>query len=107
MNLIDDFRIPEWASKVFDEFTTVAKFEAFNKVGSREMSRISNGFLLREIIERFYERIGGSLKLNRNLWLYAAHDITIIGLMTLLNIVDVSIFVLHIHHLINFQIYRC
>lgn len=91
MNLIHAFRIPGWATNVFDPFSRIATFEGFNSVGSREMTRISTGFLLREIIERFRSKIGGSLKPDRNLWVYSAHDITITSIMTLLNIRDVSI----------------
>lgn len=81
--------MPEWASKIYDNLTKVATFESFNLVGTREMSRLTSGFLLREIVNRFNEKIDGSLQPNRNLWLYSGHDRTITRFMKLLDLLDV------------------
>lgn len=78
---------------MYDNITKLAMFEEYSLIGTREISRYSSGFLLREIIERFYKKIDveNPLKPNRNLWLYSAHDTTITGLMNLLGLLEVSV----------------
>lgn len=84
------FRIPDWASEIFDELTKLSAFEGYTFIGTREMSRLYSGFLLREIADRFTLKIDDVLKPNRTLWIYSAHDETITGFLNLLGLFDVS-----------------
>lgn len=88
---MENHRIPEWASKIYDELTNLATFEEFSFVGTREMSRLTSGYLLGEIIDRFNKKIEGSLKPNLSLSLYSGHDTTITSMMNLLDLLDVCI----------------
>lgn len=85
------FSIPEWASNIYDELTKVAKIEEKRLIGTREMSRLKSGFLLQEIVQRINLKIQGSLKPNRTLWIYSAHDRTIKNFLNMLDICAVSI----------------
>lgn len=78
------FSIPEWASNIYDELTEVVKIEEQRLIGTREMSRLKSGFLLREIVQRFNSKIEGSLQPNRTLWLYSAHDRTLKNMLGLI-----------------------
>lgn len=66
----------------------------YSFIGTREMSRFSSGFLLREMIERFHKKIDieDPLMPNRNLWLYSGHDTTITGLLNLLGLLEVNMY---------------
>lgn len=64
---------------IFVELTKLSAFEGWTFIGTREMSRLYSGFLLREIVERFMMKIEEVLKPNRTLWLYSAHDETLTG----------------------------
>lgn len=68
-------------------------FEKYNFIGTREISRFSSGFLLREMIERFYKKIDTKNRMepNRNMWLYSGQDNTITGLLNLLDLLQVNI----------------
>lgn len=93
-------RIPDWASEIIDELTKLSAFEGWTFVGTREMSRLYSGFLLREIVKRFILKIDGALKPNRILWMYSAHDETLTGFLNLLGLFDVSkILMSNNHHI--------
>lgn len=85
-----NFRIPDWASEIFDELTKLSAFEGWSSIGTREMSRLYSGFLLREIVERFTLKIEGALKPDRILWMYSSHDETLTAFLNLLGLFDVS-----------------
>lgn len=45
------------------------------------MARLKSGFLFKEILDHFSMKINSTLKPDRSLWVYSAHDITIINLL--------------------------
>lgn len=63
-----------------------------------QLARFQSGFLLKEILERFQKKIDSTLKPNRTLWLYSAHDLTIsymlhsLGLFVVWNVENVDVF---------------
>lgn len=67
----------------------IAKF--FFKLGSntRELAKLKSGPLIKEIIERFSEKIDSSLKPDRSLWFYSAHDFTISNVLNSLKLFEV------------------
>lgn len=48
------------------------------------MSRLTSGYLLGEIIERFNKKVNGTLQPNRTLWLMSGHDTTLTSLLNFL-----------------------
>lgn len=66
----------------------------YYKMGSdnKKLARLQSGFLIREMFERFGQKINSTLKPNRSLWLYSAHDLTIISMLNSLKVFEVCEF---------------
>lgn len=73
-------------SKVSNFMTNSFEF----MVHTKEMQRLKGGFLLREMLERFTNKSESKLKPDRSLWIYSAHDLNIIYLLSSLNLYEVS-----------------
>lgn len=56
-----------------------------------ELARITSGFLLKEMLERFYQKIDSTLKPNRSLWLYSVQDYTMVNFLNSLGLFKVGI----------------
>lgn len=56
---------------------------------SPETKMLKSGFLLKEILDRFSDKIQSKLTPNRVLWMYFAHDFTISNLLNALNLFEV------------------
>lgn len=57
-----------------------------------EMKKIMSGFLLREILERCSKKFQSLLSPDRSLWMYFAHDVTILNMLNSLGLYEVIIF---------------
>lgn len=66
----------------------MAQFSFQMKTRTRLMARLSIGFLLREMFERFQMKANGTL--NRKMFIYSAHDLTIVSLLRALNLAEVT-----------------
>lgn len=53
------------------------------------MAKLKAGFLIREMFERFAMKANATLSPDRSIFMYSAHDITIVNLMRALNLVEV------------------
>lgn len=89
------FRLPDWALNVlpqlidlFDKFAVIG-FEGF--IRTNETLKPKVGFLLREMCDRFKNKTLDILKPNHVLWIYSAHDNTLINIMSALKIFDVRL----------------
>lgn len=51
-----------------------------------EMGRLKAGFLIREIFDRFNNKINGDLSPDRSVWIYSAHDSTIANVLNTLEL---------------------
>lgn len=54
------------------------------------MARLKAGFFLREILKRSHRKSEGSKKVPQNLWMYSAHDTTIVNVLNSLGLFEVS-----------------
>ncbi|XP_063241774.1 prostatic acid phosphatase-like [Bacillus rossius redtenbacheri] len=63
---------------LFDEFITAA--------GTTELQRLSAGPMLKEIIENMQRKINGTLNPDRSLYVYSAHDSTIVNTLQALKV---------------------
>lgn len=54
------------------------------------MARIKSGFLIKEMFERFAQKMNQTLKPDRSLWIYSAHDATIANLLNSLGLFEVK-----------------
>lgn len=62
-----------------------------HKIGSAtpQLARIQSGFLIKEMLQHFSDKINSTLKPDRSFWLYSAHDITISYMLNSLGILEV------------------
>lgn len=68
----------------------VLYYEAFTH--TTEMKKIQAGFLIKEILDRFTNKSLSLLQPDRKLWIYSAHDLTIVNILNALNVFDVIYF---------------
>lgn len=55
------------------------------------MKKAKTGFLIKEIFDRFKNKSLSLLKPDRSLWIYSAHDVTIVNVLNALNVYEVRI----------------
>lgn len=67
----------------------IAKYFLIQDSETPELARYTSGFLLKEILQHFDQKIKSTLQPNRTLWLYGAHDYTIANLLNSLGIFQV------------------
>lgn len=53
------------------------------------MKKLKTGYFLKEMLNHFKAKISSTLKPDRSLWIYSAHDATIISILNGLNVYDV------------------
>lgn len=56
-----------------------------------ELARLKSGFLIREILNRFTNKIESKLMPDRSIWIYSAHDSTIASVLNSLALFEVTI----------------
>ncbi|XP_029176246.1 prostatic acid phosphatase-like [Nylanderia fulva] len=81
--------LPQWTRSVFPEKMkplTILSFmiETYNKV----LQRLKSGPLLGEIINHMVQKVQNTLKPDRKIWMYSAHDETIANLLMTLNLFE-------------------
>lgn len=89
-------RLSDWALNAAKPYSIMYNITAFfYKMGSgnKKLARLQSGFLIREIFERFNQKINSTLTPDRKLWLYSAHDLTVSSLLNSLGIFEVLTFV--------------
>lgn len=78
------FRLPEWVKPVIEpggDFEEIALENYKTYTLTPELARLSTGFLIREILNHCSQKMKGTLKPDRSMWLYAAHDKTLASLL--------------------------
>lgn len=56
-----------------------------------ELARLTSGFLLKEILQRFDKKVDSTLQPNRSLWVYSGHDYTLVNLLNSLGLFKVFV----------------
>lgn len=83
-------RLPEWAAKAINgPMEYIAQFDYKTYADTPELARLKSGFLLKEMLEHFSQKIDATLKPNRSLWLYSGHDLTILNMLNSLGLYEV------------------
>ncbi|XP_031639880.1 testicular acid phosphatase homolog, partial [Contarinia nasturtii] len=72
--------ISDWARKAIEpngvlEAMALFKFKMYSN--TKEMARLWSGFLIKEMFERFAQKLNSTLVPNRSVWFYSTQDITI------------------------------
>lgn len=87
--------MPDWVLNVIpqlpDLFDKLAVFWFSGFIRTNETLKAKGGFLLREIFDRFKNKTLGILKPDRSLWIYSAHDNTLINTLSALKLFDVNL----------------
>lgn len=55
------------------------------------MARLKAGFFIREMFDRFKNKSNGNLNPDRSMWIYSAHDGTIVNILTTLGLFEVNL----------------
>lgn len=56
---------------------------------NRQLARLKFGLLLKEILNRFTDKLNNKLDPDRSMWMYSAHDTTVAGLLNTLGVFNV------------------
>lgn len=86
--------LPEWTKKIFPggDLQWIADRSFQLQTNTPEMARLKSGFLIREMLNRFNQKIKSQLDPDRNLWIYSAHDTTVANILNTLNLFEVNIY---------------
>lgn len=86
--------IPDWAEKVMinENFKSLALFWLEIQSYNNELKKIKPGYLLKSIFDRMRNKIQSTLKPDRKLFMYFAHDITIVSILNGLGLYKVNQF---------------
>lgn len=102
------FSLSNWAEKALlqsngaMEYFAAVYFESFTHTA--EMKKAKTGFLIKELFDHFKQKSLSQLQPDRVLWIYSAHDNTIINVLNALNVYHFHVppFSASIH----FELYR-
>lgn len=75
-----DSRLPEWAEKAIERggmMEYIANFDFTLYAGNLQLARIASGFLIKDILEHFCQKVYSTLNPDRSLWFYSGHDYSI------------------------------
>lgn len=85
-------RLPSWASKAMEHnqpMEYIAKVAPSTYASTPTLARFKFGYLLKEMLEHFTQKINSTLSPDRSVWLYSGHDQTILNTLNGLRIHDV------------------
>lgn len=68
----------------------IATFHHTMSTGTPLLARLKSGFLIKEILEHFSQKIDSTLQPDRSLFLYSAHETTIANILNSLGLFTVS-----------------
>lgn len=86
------FRVPQWAEDMMDPYSNMTIFiqHGFKMcTHTTEMKKLKAGFLIKEMLDRFADKIQSKLNPDRRLWLYSGHDLTITHFLNAIDLYDV------------------
>lgn len=67
----------------------IAKISHSTYAATLGLARLKCGYLLKEMLEHFTQKINSTLKPDRSVWLYSGHDQNILNMLNTLRIHDV------------------
>lgn len=87
--------LPKWAEIALNadntlEYLAAAHLETFTH--TTELKKLEAGTIIKEMLDRFKNKTLSHLNPDRSLWIYAAHDLTLINILNALDLYDVSLF---------------
>lgn len=82
-----------WAQKAIERngiMGYIAKYYFKLNTDTPQLARLSTGFLLKEIFERFAQKINKTLQPDRSVYIYSAHDGTVANLLNSFGLFEVD-----------------
>lgn len=67
----------------------ITKYSYAVYTNTKLLARLKGGFLIKDMLDRFEQKINSTLQSDRSLWLYAAHDYTISNILNGLGVFEV------------------
>lgn len=86
--------LAHWAEEVIKPNGTmeyIATFDFKTYTDTPQLARLKSGFLLKDILEHFLQKVNSTLEPNRSVWFYSAHDITITNMLNSLGLYEVCV----------------
>ncbi|XP_055697004.1 prostatic acid phosphatase isoform X2 [Phlebotomus papatasi] len=81
--------LPTWTESIFPDELDWVSAKAFQTYCSTpQLARLKSGPILKEMLERFRNKTLGTLKPDRSVWFYSAHDTTVANLLNILGLFD-------------------
>ncbi|XP_050538679.1 prostatic acid phosphatase-like isoform X2 [Daktulosphaira vitifoliae] len=82
-----NYTLPKWTKKIYPEplRTIIIKKETFATYNA-VLKKLRLGPLLQEVVTHMNKKINGTLDPSRKLWIYSAHDFTIVNVLNSLNV---------------------
>lgn len=84
--------IPNWARKAIAKGGKMEEIALYNyamPTATKKLARLKSGFLLKEMLQRFSDKIYGKLKPDRSLWLYSSHESALANMLNSLGLFKV------------------
>lgn len=72
------------------EFEYLAKLWYTIQTYNNQLKKIKAGYLLKSIFDRLTKKMQSTLKPNRSIYMYFAHDITLVSILNSLGLYEVS-----------------
>ncbi|XP_031634018.1 prostatic acid phosphatase-like [Contarinia nasturtii] len=87
---LKNYTLPEWTKKIFPggDLQWVADRSFQVQTNTPELARLKSGFLLREMLDRFDQKIASKLNPDRGVWVYSAHDTTVANILNSLQLFE-------------------
>lgn len=90
--------LPPWAEQVMEiggdlEYLYLNWFPMWT--ATPEMKKFRSGYLLKEILDHFGDKVQSKLSPDRSLWMYFAHDITLVSMLNTLGLYEVMVFLIN------------
>lgn len=86
--------LAHWAEEAIKPNGTmeyIATFDFKTYTDTPQLARLKSGFLIKEILEHFSQKVNSTLQPNRSVWFYSAHDITITNMLNSLGLYEVIV----------------
>lgn len=86
-------RLSDWALKALEPNSPLRRIAYFYfkmTTANKKLARLHSGSLIKEMFERFSQKINSTLKPDRSLWIYSAHDLTISSTLNTLGLFEVK-----------------
>uniref|UniRef100_A0A182HT87 acid phosphatase n=1 Tax=Anopheles arabiensis TaxID=7173 RepID=A0A182HT87_ANOAR len=86
---LNNFTLPDWTKTVYPEpLRSVSAMTFAVKTNTTQLARLKMGPLVKEMLNRFRSKAKGTLKPNRSVWMYSAHDVTVASLLNALRVFE-------------------